>query len=306
MDTDSSGQIISLIDYYPYGSVRIEENSGDYENDYKFTGKEKDADTGLYYYEARYYDSSIGRFVSIDPWSGDLTDPQSLNKYAYTQNNPVKYTDPDGRMALCVAAAVVAFFTIENLNVAGAPDGVTPIDTESVDLIEGYANLAMDQHEVPGWTQETLLWGTAALGGIDNLGKKGKRKLFKSQMGEIVEEGSDDIAKKVMKEDDIIFSADLKKSKAKSRSGHRNAGNKQLNESMAQDPKLKNKIEKYDKNAFDNTSTSGKGRKNPNGLEWDHNSYNKNQLDLRTKENHRQKTSSERKGGFSKFWKEED
>lgn len=96
VDTDSLGAIISLIDYYPFGDTRIEENSGDYENDYKFTGKEKDEDTGLYYYEARYYDSGIGRFVGVDPWSGDLSDPQTLNKYSYVTNNPLKYVDPSG------------------------------------------------------------------------------------------------------------------------------------------------------------------------------------------------------------------
>ena len=96
VDTDSLGAIISLIDYYPFGDTRVEENSGDYENDYKFTGKEKDEDTGLYYYEARYYDSAIGRFTAVDPWSGELTDPQTLNKYAYVTNNPLKYVDPSG------------------------------------------------------------------------------------------------------------------------------------------------------------------------------------------------------------------
>jgi RHS repeat-associated protein len=97
VDTDTAGTIVSLIDYYPYGETWVEEETTDYENDYKFTGKEKDEETGLYYYEARYYDSSLGRFASIDPWSGDLLDPQSLNKYSYVKNNPVKYVDPTGK-----------------------------------------------------------------------------------------------------------------------------------------------------------------------------------------------------------------
>jgi RHS repeat-associated protein len=102
VDTDSAGNILELIDYYPYGDTRLDEQSGDYENSHKFTGQELDSETGLYYYGARYYDSSIGRFVSVDPWGGDITDPQSLNKYSYVQNNPVKYIDPTGEERLTV------------------------------------------------------------------------------------------------------------------------------------------------------------------------------------------------------------
>lgn len=98
VDTDESGAVVQLLDYYPFGDTRIDEHSVDYANDYKFTGKEKDEETGLYYYEARYYDSSLGRFASIDPWEGDLSDPQSLNKYSYVKNNPVKYRDPSGEV----------------------------------------------------------------------------------------------------------------------------------------------------------------------------------------------------------------
>jgi RHS repeat-associated protein len=94
VDTDESGSVVALNDYYPFGDTRIE--SGEYENDYTYTGKERDEDTELLYYEARYYNSNIGRFISIDPWSGDITDPQSLNKYAYVRNNPLKYVDPEG------------------------------------------------------------------------------------------------------------------------------------------------------------------------------------------------------------------
>ena len=99
VETDANGDVIELLDYYPYGSVRLDEKSGTYENDYKFTGKELDEDTNLYYYGARYYDSAIGRFVSVDPWSGDLTNPQTLNKYSYVLNNPLKYVDPSGEYA---------------------------------------------------------------------------------------------------------------------------------------------------------------------------------------------------------------
>jgi RHS repeat-associated protein len=60
------------------------------------TGKERDAESGLDYFGARYNSSSMGRFMSPDPLGGDLTNPQSLNKYAYVLNNPLTNTDPTG------------------------------------------------------------------------------------------------------------------------------------------------------------------------------------------------------------------
>jgi RHS repeat-associated protein len=68
-------------------------------NHYKFTGKERDAESGLDYFGARYYSSNMGRFSSPDP-SGlayaDFTNPQSLNLYSYVLNNPLRFVDPTG------------------------------------------------------------------------------------------------------------------------------------------------------------------------------------------------------------------
>jgi RHS repeat-associated protein len=66
---------------------------------YKYTGKEKDI-TGLYYYGARYYDPTIGRFITRDPVKGNIMNPQTLNPYVYCLNNPLKYIDPDGRESI--------------------------------------------------------------------------------------------------------------------------------------------------------------------------------------------------------------
>jgi RHS repeat-associated protein len=62
----------------------------------KFTGKERDNETGLDYFGARYYASTMGRFNSIDLAPLDLVNPQKLNRYQYVLNNPIYYTDPDG------------------------------------------------------------------------------------------------------------------------------------------------------------------------------------------------------------------
>jgi len=67
----------------------------------KFTSKERDDETGLDYFGARYYSSTQGRFTSPDEFWKDsqVADPQSWNKYAYARNNPLKYIDPEGEKA---------------------------------------------------------------------------------------------------------------------------------------------------------------------------------------------------------------
>ena len=64
----------------------------------QYTGKERDAETGLDYFGARYYGGVIGRFTTVNPLmaSAKASNPQSWNRYAYTLNNPLRYVDPDG------------------------------------------------------------------------------------------------------------------------------------------------------------------------------------------------------------------
>ena len=95
----STGAVLSIEDYAPFGQVFTGSNL----DPYKFTGKERDTESGLDYFGARYYGSSIGRFMSPD-WSAKreavpyakLANPQSLNLYAYMNNNPLLGIDPDG------------------------------------------------------------------------------------------------------------------------------------------------------------------------------------------------------------------
>jgi len=116
MITNSSGAVYSKHDYMPFGEeiligpgtypYNIRSTSMQYlsfpQDDsarQQFTSKERDAETGLDYFEARYYSNSQGRFTSSDPLYIEmkrLSDPQQLNLYAYTRNNPLKFTDPTG------------------------------------------------------------------------------------------------------------------------------------------------------------------------------------------------------------------
>ncbi|MBE0656367.1 MAG: hypothetical protein IH602_01690 [Bryobacteraceae bacterium] len=70
-----------------------------------FTGKERDAETGLDYFESRYFSSAQGRFTSPDALIAKrewMTDPQRWNRYAYVRNNPLRYVDPNGEDATIV------------------------------------------------------------------------------------------------------------------------------------------------------------------------------------------------------------
>ncbi|MDD6827478.1 MAG: RHS repeat-associated core domain-containing protein, partial [Oscillospiraceae bacterium] len=62
----------------------------------KYAGYFYDAETGLYYLNARFYDPETARFIQQDSYSGNILDPLSLNLYTYAQNNPISYYDPTG------------------------------------------------------------------------------------------------------------------------------------------------------------------------------------------------------------------
>jgi len=91
----------------PFGDFQTESGSGSDPSGLHFTGQERDAESGLDYFNARYYSSYLGRFMSPDPLGGHMENPQSLNKYAYALNNPLTNTDPTGLDSYlqCTAAA---------------------------------------------------------------------------------------------------------------------------------------------------------------------------------------------------------
>jgi RHS repeat-associated protein len=99
--TDAAGNIKAESDYYPWGGELQFVNNDS--NHYKFTGKERDTETNLDYFGARYYSNGLGRFLTPD-WSAvpvpvpyaDLTDPQSLNLYNYVRGIPTTHFDIDG------------------------------------------------------------------------------------------------------------------------------------------------------------------------------------------------------------------
>lgn len=107
--TDESGEVVWRAEYLSFGQEQSV--TGTVENNRRFVGKEKDEETGFYYFGARYMMPEVGRFISpdpvgaVDPWTSKtnyemLTNPQRLNPYVYGLNNPYRYIDPDGEAAV--------------------------------------------------------------------------------------------------------------------------------------------------------------------------------------------------------------
>jgi RHS repeat-associated protein len=90
--TDANRNVIFTDNYQPYG----QDNQSTGSETYKFTGKPVSATTGFYYYYERWYDPTIGRFISRDPDPGSIVNPQSFNGYIYALNSPSNYVDLDG------------------------------------------------------------------------------------------------------------------------------------------------------------------------------------------------------------------
>jgi RHS repeat-associated protein len=95
LEVDDIGQIISYEEYYPYGSTSYQSlrNQTETPKRYRYTGKERDEESGLYYHGARYYAAWLGRWTSHDPrWKSS-----QANGYAYCNGRSIVMTDPDGK-----------------------------------------------------------------------------------------------------------------------------------------------------------------------------------------------------------------
>ncbi len=104
----TSGASVSAQTYYAFGNIRS--TTGTTPTDFGFTGQRRDVSAGLMYYGlqgsyGRFYDPVLARFTQADIKNTDKTNPQALNRYTYTGNNPVRFTDPDGHCwPICTAA----------------------------------------------------------------------------------------------------------------------------------------------------------------------------------------------------------
>jgi RHS repeat-associated protein len=103
--TNAAGNVARRYGYAAYGQT-VYDSGGATVNAREFGGHEADADLGLVYMNARYYDAELGRFVSADTLVPDLTNPQALNRYAFAYGNPISNIDPTGHAPVVVAVVV--------------------------------------------------------------------------------------------------------------------------------------------------------------------------------------------------------
>jgi len=101
--SDATGTMVQTYGYDAFGNVTVS-GSGNVAQPFMFTGREYDAETSMYFYRARYYDPTVGRFVTKDPigfGGGDY------NLYGYVGNNPINFSDPDGLFAQVIPPLLI-------------------------------------------------------------------------------------------------------------------------------------------------------------------------------------------------------
>ena len=94
--TDRTGQMVQHYEYSTFGQASYQNNTSAYQVSNRYTGQVCDDETGLYYYNARYYDPQLGRFIEADTIVPGADSSQNLNRYSYVNNNPINQTDPNG------------------------------------------------------------------------------------------------------------------------------------------------------------------------------------------------------------------
>ncbi|HUH50477.1 MAG TPA: RHS repeat-associated core domain-containing protein [Flavobacterium sp.] len=95
--TNMAGMVSQHMEYLPFGELLVDEHKNSYNSPFKYNGKEFDEETGNYFYGARYYDPKWSIFISVDP---SAEKHPSWTPYHYVHNNPIIYTDPDGKDAI--------------------------------------------------------------------------------------------------------------------------------------------------------------------------------------------------------------
>jgi RHS repeat-associated protein len=133
---NASGELVNHIKYDSFGNVIAESNPA-IKSRYKYTGREFDAETGMQFNRARYYDANIGRFLSEDPIGFE---GGSLNLVSYVANSPSNYRDPSGNNLVAAVGAGLGYDAGLLANVAGQMLGGTSladIDVEQAFIAAG-------------------------------------------------------------------------------------------------------------------------------------------------------------------------
>ncbi len=159
--SDHAGELLWQEEYKPYGEKLVKQDAT---NTIGYTGHQFDRETGLTYMQARYYDPVVGRFMGVDAVGFVESNPMSFNRYAYANNNPYKYVDPDGEFA--VTGAILLTYGAVSLawSVYDTYTTVSGVYSGNITAGEAATNFAVD-------TAVGLVGGAAAKGGLKLLRK---------------------------------------------------------------------------------------------------------------------------------------
>ena len=181
--TDNTGQPIQHLHYLPFGEDWVDQRTTSWNTPYTFSGKEKDVETGYGYFGARYYDSGLSIWLSVDPMSDKYP---SLSPYTYCANNPVRLKDPDGRLIIDPAFKKICpvfynfmktkfhDFVMNNEAILKPLMHFSGMTKEQVDyaVTDGQGpNLMISQSETP-FEEEAAAYSYAPRGGIISITKK--------------------------------------------------------------------------------------------------------------------------------------
>ncbi|WP_228745459.1 RHS repeat-associated core domain-containing protein, partial [Paenibacillus sp. S150] len=114
---NTGGAVVNNYTYDEWGNITSQVEG--ISNSFKYTGEVYDAETGLYYLRARYYDPGMGRFLNEDTVEGQIDNPLSQNLYTYVSNNPLIYSDPtghDAQMGAGVGGSTPGFKYFSDMN----------------------------------------------------------------------------------------------------------------------------------------------------------------------------------------------
>ncbi len=155
--TDANGNACWVEDYKPYGDKRLNQDSGcGIDNNQRgYTGHVHDKDIGLTYMQARYYDPVVGRFMGTDPVGVVLGVQPTFNRYAYGNNNPYRFVDPDGRNGLGILgrygllglAFNVGLVTVDTAVVGKAALNAAIVSIAITGLVNGMLNEEVEGEE---------------------------------------------------------------------------------------------------------------------------------------------------------------
>ena len=143
--TDKEGRVSQFVAYLPFGESLYEQHSNTKDMPYLFNGKERDEETGLYYYGARYYDPWSAVWSGVDPmWVKYPT----LSPFVYCANNPVIYIDPDGKKIIFVIGKNEYTYNGKNLTDAKGNKVDVPTSHNIGKIIQAYNDVLNSGDEV--------------------------------------------------------------------------------------------------------------------------------------------------------------